>query len=129
MNMNDLISDMIARIKNGQRARLLEISIIKSHLCIDILNVLYREGYIRGYSVKTTKNMIYVYLKYIDNKPVITEIKRISKPGRRYYINNKQLDDLYNGLGILILTTSKGVISNRLAKEYKLGGELICTVF
>jgi small subunit ribosomal protein S8 len=131
MAMNDLLSDMIARIKNGQKARLSQVKCRPSKLCGTVLDVLKNEGYIRDWRVvaEGNKKDIEVDLKYHEGEPVIKEIKRQSKPGRRTYGSIKKLPKFFNGLGIAILSTSKGVMSDFDARHAGVGGEVLCSVF
>lgn len=131
--MTDQISDMLTRIRNGQRSGLYKISLYKpsSIFCIKILNILYKEGYIRGFSIKDLTSLhIEVFLKY-DNfgNPSIKQINRISKPSRRFYSNIKTLWNIKSGLGIFILSTPKGVMTHMDAKILNYGGEIICSVY
>jgi small subunit ribosomal protein S8 len=129
--MNDLLSDMIARIKNGQKAKLSQVKCRSSRLCGTVLEVLKNEGYIRDYRMveEGNKRDIEIDLKYHEGEPVIKEIKRESKPGRRTYESIKQLPKFFNGLGIAILSTSKGVMSDFDARHANVGGEILCSVF
>ena len=131
MSMNDLLSDMIARIKNGQKARLAQVTCRPSKLCGNVLEVLKTEGYIRDWRMieDGNKKDIEVDLKYHEGEPVIKEIKRQSKPGRRTYGSIKALPKFFNGLGIAILSTSKGVMSDFDARHANVGGEVLCSVF
>lgn len=132
MAMNDLLSDMLARIRNGQMANLAKISCPASHLLVNVLAVLKKEGYITDYARKDLdagKAEIEIELKYYEGEPVIKEIKRISKPGRRDYSKITQLPQFHNGLGIAILSTSKGVMSDYDARLANVGGEVLCSVF
>jgi len=131
MAMNDLLSDMIARIRNGQKARLAQVNCRSSKLSANVLEVLKNEGYIRDYRVvgEGNKKDIEIDLKYHEGEPVIKEIKRESKPGRRTYESIKDLPKFFNGLGIAILSTSKGVMSDFEARIANVGGEVLCSVF
>lgn len=131
MAMNDLLSDMIARIKNGQNARLSHIMAPYSKLLVSVLEVLQREGYIMGHEVQeeNNKKSIEIQLKYFEGDPVIRRIKRVSKPGRRTYAPIKKLEPIHNGLGISILSTSSGVMSDYEARMKNIGGEVLCSVF
>jgi small subunit ribosomal protein S8 len=131
MAMNDLLSDMIARIKNGQKARLAQVNCRASKLSANVLEVLKNEGYIRDYRTvgEGNKKDIEIDLKYHEGEPVIKEIKRESKPGRRTYESIKDLPKFFNGLGIAILSTSKGVMSDFEARSANVGGEILCSVF
>ena len=131
MSMNDLLSDMIARIKNGQKARLAQVKCRASKLSANVLEVLKNEGYIRDYRMvgEGNKKDIEIDLKYHEGEPVIKEINRESKPGRRTYESIKDLPKFFNGLGIAILSTSKGVMSDFEARSANVGGEVLCSVF
>ncbi len=131
MAMNDLLSDMIARIKNGQKARLAQVKCRASSLCGNVLEVLKNEGYIRDWRLVEDGNKkdIEVDLKYHEGEPVIKQMKRVSKPGRRSYGSIKKLPKYFNGLGIAILSTSKGVMSDFDARHAGVGGEVLCSVF
>lgn len=131
MSINDLLSDMIARIKNGQKARLAYVTCHFSKLSANVLEVLKSDGYIRDYSVVTDGNKkdIRIELKYHEGEPVIKEIKRESTPGRRVYQSISDLPKFFNGLGIAIVSTSKGVMSDFEARNANVGGEILCSVF
>lgn len=132
MSMNDPLSDMLTRIRNGQSARLPKITAPYSKLLESVCKVLTDEGYIRGYKVVeagTNKKDLSVELKYDAGQPVIRELKRISKPGRRVYAQIKGLGTFYNGLGIKILSTPQGVMADHKAKAANVGGEVLCQVF
>ena len=132
MSMNDPLSDLLTRIRNGQAARLSVIDSPASKLRTNVLEVLKREGYIRDYSVKQQDNgiaQLNVELKYSEGQPVIKEITRVSKPGRRVYTQVKDVPRVYNGLGISILSTPRGVLSDKEAREANVGGEILCRVF
>jgi len=130
--LNDPLGDLITRIRNGQMANLATISSPASRHRTDVLEVLKREGYINNYSVDTDnqgKPEVVVELKYFEGQPVIREIKRISKPGRRIYTKVNDIPRIYNGLGISVLSTPRGVLSDKEAREANVGGELLCKVF
>lgn len=132
MAMSDPLGDMLSRIRNGQAARKNAVPVPSSKLRANVLDVLQREGYIRGYSTTEIKKGISelnVELKYFDGEPVIKEIARVSKPGRRVYSGIKDLGRVYNGLGISILSTPKGVMSDSEARENNVGGEVLCRVY
>ncbi len=132
MSMTDPLGDMLTRIRNGQRARKNMISSPASKLRNGVLDVLQREGYIRGYSqheLRPGVSEIEIELKYHEGDPVIREIKRVSTPGRRVYSGIKDLSRVYNGLGIAILSTPRGVLSDTEAREGNVGGEVLCQVF
>lgn len=132
MSMNDPLGDLLTRIRNGQAARLTAITSPASKLRTNVLEVLKREGYIRDYSVSQQDNgiaQVSVELKYSEGQPVIREISRVSKPGRRIYSQIKDVPRVYNGLGISILSTPRGVLSDKEAREANVGGEILCRVF
>ena len=132
MSLGDPIGDMLTRIRNGQMRSLNKIEIPFSNFRSKILEVLKREGYILSYEITTNEKKIkniFVKLKYYDGQPVIREIKRISKPGRRVYSSIKNLQKTYNGLGISILSTPRGVMSDNEAREANVGGEVLCTIY
>jgi len=132
MTIVDPIGDMIARIKNGQMRSLTNVDIPASKFRAKILEVLKKEGYIINYTFlkkESDKNTLSVDLKYSDGIPVINEIKRVSKPGRRIYASAESLPKIQNGLGISIVSTPKGVMSDNEARKQNVGGEVICKVF
>jgi small subunit ribosomal protein S8 len=130
--MTDPLADMLTRIRNGQRARKSAVMSPASKLRGSVLDVLKREGYIRGYSAAesdTGKPAFSIELKYQEGRPVIAELHRISKPGRRVYSGIKDLPRYYAGLGISILSTPRGVLSDNEARQQNVGGEVLCRVF
>ena len=132
MSLSDPLGDMLTRIRNGQRARQSRIVSPASRLRADVLDVLKREGYIRGYSsedVRPGVKILNIELKYSEGEPVIKEINRVSKPGRRVYSAIGDLKPVKNGLGISILSTSKGVMSDAAARDANVGGEVLCRVY
>ncbi len=132
MNLVDPIGDMLTRIRNGQMRSLNKINIPFSNFRIKILEVLKKEGYIIDFYLDENKDKIksiLVVLKYYEGEPVIKEIKRVSKPGRRVYSRAISIPKIKNGLGLAILSTSKGVMSDADAIKNNLGGEIICRVF
>jgi small subunit ribosomal protein S8 len=132
MSMTDPLGDMLARIRNGQRANKNAITSPASKLRANVLDVLKREGYIRGYSqtdVRAGISELTIELKYHEGKAVITEISRVSKPGRRVYSKIADLPRVANGLGICILSTPRGVMSDSEARAQNVGGEVLCKVF
>ncbi len=132
MNINDPIGDMITRIRNAHLRGKDYVDSPSSNITINILDVLKDEGFIKGYS-KTDydngKSEVQIELKYHDGKPVIKEINRISKPGRRVYSSVRGMNLVKNGLGVSILSTPKGVMSDRSARTNNVGGEVLCIVF
>ncbi len=132
MAMTDPLGDMLTRIRNGQRARKTTIVSPASKLRFRVLDVLQREGYIRGYEhtvIGGGKDEIQIELKYHEGAPVIREISRVSTPGRRVYAKIADLPKVYNGLGISILSTPRGVLSDAEARTANVGGEVLCQVF
>ena len=132
MSMTDPLGDMLTRIRNGQRARKTSVVAPASNFRAGVLEVLKREGFIRGFSqyeVRPGIKEMKIELKYNDGEPVIREISRVSKPGRRVYFKIKDLPRVYNGLGVSILSTPRGVISDAEAREANVGGEVLCKVF
>lgn len=133
MSMTDSIADMLTRIRNAQKSRLVSMFVPHSKLKIAILEVLKEEGYVAAYNVvenKSNMRTIEVDLKYsVEGRPAIREIKKVSTPGKRIYSAVNDLADYYSGMGIYILSTSKGVISDRQARQLGIGGEVICKVF
>jgi small subunit ribosomal protein S8 len=130
--MSDPLGDMLTRIRNGQRARKDSVVAPASKLRANVLEVLKREGFIRGYSqyeVRPGVNELKIELKYYDGDPVIREVQRVSKPGRRVYSGVKDLTRMYNGLGISVLSTPQGVLSDAEARAAHVGGEVLCQVF
>lgn len=132
MAMSDPLGDLLTRIRNGQRANKRVISAPGSRLHQNVLEVLKREGFIRDYEVRDPRpgvREVEIQLKYNEGEPVIQEISRISRPGRRVYSKIKELPRVYNGLGITILSTPRGVLSDAEARQANVGGEVLCRVF
>jgi small subunit ribosomal protein S8 len=132
MSMNDPIGDMLTRIRNAQMRQKNKVSTPGSTFRARVLDVLKNEGYIRDYSETKFDNgrtEFEIELKYFDGQPVIREIARVSKPGRRVYVSVKALPRVNNGLGVAILSTPKGVMADHDAREQNVGGEILCTVF
>ena len=129
MSMHDPISDMLTRIRNAQRANKISVAMPSSKLKCAIAQVLKEEGYIDGFSVSTEdKPNLIVELKYYAGRPVIERIERVSRPGLRVYKGSDNIPSVMNGLGVAILTTSKGVMTDRKARASGVGGELLCVV-
>ena len=132
MAMNDVVSDTLARIKNGQRAMLAQVRCPASRVVEAVLSVLKHEGYIAGFvrqNLSKGRDELVIDLKYYEGAPVIRELKRISRPGRRVYMAVGKLPKFHNGLGIAVLSTSKGVMSDFDARQANVGGEVLCSVF
>ncbi len=129
--MNDPLGDLLSRIRNAQMRNKSKVSSPNSKLRERVLDVLKSEGYIRGYAVveREGRSEIEVELKYFDGEPVIREIARISKPGRRVYTSVRNLPRVNNGLGVAIVSTPKGVMADHEARDANVGGEILCTVF
>ena len=132
MSINDPLGDMLTRIRNAQMRQKNKVSTPTSKLRERVLDVLADEGYIRGYArvdYNGGKSEFEIELKYFDGEPVIKDIKRVSTPGRRVYSSVKNLQTVANGLGVSILSTPKGVMSDSQARNENVGGEILCSVF
>ena len=132
MSLMDPIGDMFTRIRNGQMRSLNNIKVPASKFRLKILEVLKSEGYINNFLIENSKNNkkdLKVNLKYFEGSPVIKEIKRVSKPGRRVYSRASSIPKIQNGLGLAILSTSKGIMSDTESRKKNIGGEIICRVF
>jgi len=132
MSMTDPVADMLTRIRNANMVKLQKVDIPSSNLKVNIANVLKQEGFIKNYKVisDNLQGVLRIYLKYIDEKDsVINEIKRVSKPGGRVYTKSEDIPVVKNGLGVAILSTSKGIITDNAARQAGVGGELLCTIW
>ena len=132
MQVNDPLSDLIARIHNAQMRKKPKVSTPGSRLRVSVLEVLKNEGFIRGYAKvdhSDGRSELEIELKYFDGQPVIREIERVSKPGRRVYASVKNLPRVNNGLGISVLSTPKGIMADHDARDANVGGEILFTVF
>lgn len=132
MSMTDPIADMLTRIRNGCMARLQKVDIPSSKLKINIASVLKSEGFIKNYKIipDQRQGVLRIYLKYVnDNESVINEIKRVSKPGSRVYVSSENIPKVKNGYGVAIVSTSKGILTDKTARQEGVGGELLCTVW
>lgn len=131
MNLNDPLGDLFTRIRNAHMRKKSVVTTPASRMRERVLDVLVEEGYIRGYASveKDGKRELEIQLKYYEGAPVITEITRVSKPGRRVYSSIKDLGLVRNGLGISILSTPKGVMSDAAARTQNVGGEVLCKVY
>ena len=129
--INDPLGDLLTRIRNGQRARKDSVLSPASKLRVRVLDVLQREGYIRGYSEEQMGPAagVRIELKYFEGQPAIKHVARVSKPGRRVYSGSQELPRVLNGLGITIVSTPKGVLSDAEAREQNVGGEVLAEVF
>jgi len=130
MSMSDPIADLLTRIRNGQAARKESVSVPSSKQKVDIVKVLEAEGYIAGYSVEDNdgKPVLTIRLKYYQDRPVIETIRRVSRPGLRVYKKKTELPKVQGGLGIAIVSTSRGVMTDRQARAEGHGGEVLCVV-
>ena len=132
MSMSDPVADLLTRIRNGQRAGKDSVTTPGSRMRENVLGVLEREGYIRGFeksNIRDGIDEIRIELKYYEGRPVIREINRVSRPGCRIYSKIRDLPKVYDGLGISILSTPQGVLSDAEAREANVGGEILCSVF
>jgi small subunit ribosomal protein S8 len=131
MALTDPLGDMLTRIRNGQRAKKDSVVTPASKLRVRVLDVLQREGYIRGYSSEAVggHDGLRIELKYFEGQPAIKHVARVSKPGRRIYSGAQELPRIRNGLGITIVSTPKGVLSDAEAREQNVGGEVLAEVF
>jgi len=132
MTLMDPVGDMFTRIRNGQMRQINTIDVPASKFRFKILEILRSEGYINNFFIEkndNNKNILKVDLKYYEGNPVIKEIKRVSKPGRRVYSRATSLPKIHNGLGLAIISTSKGIMSDSEARKNNIGGEIICRVF
>ena len=131
MSMNDPLGDLLTRIRNAQMRNKSKVLSPNSRLRESVLEVLKAEGYIRAFTVveREGRSEIEIELKYFDGEPVIREIERISKPGRRVYTSVRNLPRINNGLGVAIVSTPKGVMADHAARDANVGGEILCTVF
>lgn len=132
MSMTDPIADFLTRIRNAQRVTHAQVKLAGSKMAVAVMEVLKKEGYIRGFEVKDTpqnQKEIIVDLKYNAGRPAITQIDRVSKPGRRVYKPVDEMPKVNNGLGVYILSTSQGVMTDHQARQMNVGGEILCLVF
>lgn len=130
MSMQDPIADMLTRIRNAQMVGKTSVVMPSSKLKVNVARVLKEEGFVADYSVSDeAKTQLTVELKYFEDKPVILEIARVSRPGLRSYVGKGKLPSVRGGLGVAIVTTSQGVMTDRAARSAGVGGEVLCTVF
>lgn len=130
MTMQDPLADMLTRVRNAQSAGLKTVSMPSASTKVSVARVLKAEGYITDYSVSDeSKPVLSIELKYFEDRPVIEEIKRLSRPGLRKYTRKNDIPLVRGGLGVVILSTNKGVMTDRAARAAGVGGELLCTVF
>ena len=129
MSLHDPISDMLTRIRNAQRANKVAVAMPSSKLKVAIAKVLKEEGYVEDFAVSAdAKPVLEIQLKYYAGRPVIEQIKRVSRPGLRVYKGSGEIPTVMNGLGVAIVSTSKGVMTDRKARAAGIGGELLCVV-
>jgi small subunit ribosomal protein S8 len=130
MSMSDPVADMLTRIRNAQMVQKVSVKMPSSKLKVAIAEVLKMEGYIAGFAVQVegVKSNLEVLLKYFEGKPVIARIERVSRPGLRVYKSSRSVPSVMNGLGVAVVTTPKGVMTDRKARQQGLGGEVICYV-
>lgn len=131
MAMSDPVADMLTRIRNGAKAEFAKVDIPGSKLKLELARVLKEQGYIKNYKfVEDGKQgILRVYLKYMNDKPVIYGLERVSKPGRRMYTKSREIKSVLNGLGISILSTSRGLMTDKQAKQENVGGEVLCNIW
>ena len=132
MSMTDPIADLLTRIRNANMAKLQKLDVPSSNVKVNIANVLRSSGFIKNYKViaDQKQGILRIYLKFIDEKEsVINEIKRISRPGSRRYVKSDEIPSVKNGMGIAILSTSKGILADKAAREAGVGGEILCTIW
>ena len=130
MSMQDPMADMLTRIRNAHNAKIKAVSMDSSNMKVAVAEVLKQEGYVQEYAVDSEiKPTLTITLKYFEGRPVIEEIKRVSRPGLRQYKGKDEIPVVKGGLGIIILSTNKGMMSDRAARAAGLGGELLCSVF
>lgn len=129
--ITDPIADMLARIKNAMTTRAEKVDIPASRMKLDIVKILKEEGFIRAYKIlkDERQGILRIALKYVDSNSVISGLKRVSKPGRRVYVGSKGIPRVMGGVGIAILTTPKGVLSDNACRQENVGGEVICYVW
>ncbi len=132
MGMTDPIADMLTRIRNANQAKMKSVDVLLSKVNFNIAKVLKKTGYISGFNVKreNNKGMLRIYLKFTDSKDgVISGIERVSKPGRRIYVGTDKVPKVLNGYGVAILSTSKGIVTDKEARDMHTGGEILCKVW
>lgn len=130
MSMSDPIADLLTRVRNANQMKAANVTMPSSKVKVEICKILKEEGYIADYAVEgDTKKELTITLKYFENQRVITGLKRISKPGLRVYVNAEEMPKVLNGLGLAIVSTSKGMLTDKAARANKIGGEVICYVW
>ncbi len=131
MTTSDPIADMLTRIRNAQMARHESLELPASRIKLDILRILKEEGYIKDFRVRRegARRIVKVWLKYVDRKPMLSGLQRVSKPGRRVYVGKDEIPKVLNGMGVAVLSTSQGVLPDRQARRLGVGGEVLCFVW
>ena len=132
MTMQDPLADMLTRIRNAQQVKIKEITMPSSSTKVSVAEVLKQEGFIENFEASSNKEgkaILSIVLKYFEGRPVIEEIKRLSRPGLRQYKHKDAIPEIRGGLGVIILSTNKGVMTDRSARQQGVGGELLCSVF
>lgn len=133
MGMTDPIADMLTRIRNANRMKFRSVNAQLSRMNLEIVKVLKRTGYISGFDVKKDahkKDVLKIYLKYTDTKQrVIRDLQRVSRPGRRIYVSSKKIPKVYNGFGVAIVSTPRGIMTDKEARQQNVGGEIVCNVW
>ncbi|WP_190600573.1 30S ribosomal protein S8 [Candidatus Vesicomyidisocius sp. SY067_SCS001] len=131
MSMSDPIADMLTRIRNAQLVKKKEVNVPASNLKSAIAGVMKQEGYIESFSVNgvVASKILKIKLKYYDNKPVIEKLQRVSKPSLRVYVGNSKIPSVMNGLGIVIISTPKGLMTGQVALDQNVGGEVLCSIY
>ena len=133
MGMTDPIADMLTRIRNANRMKFRSVNAQLSRMNLEIVKVLKRTGYISGFDVKkdaNKKDVLKIYLKYTDTKQrVIQDLQRVSRPGRRIYVSSKKIPKVYNGFGVAIVSTPRGIMTDKEARQQNVGGEIVCNVW
>jgi small subunit ribosomal protein S8 len=133
MGMTDPIADMLTRVRNANRMKFRSVNAQLSRVNLEIVKVLKRAGYISGFDVKKDQNkkdILKIYLKYTDTKErIIQDLQRVSKPGRRIYVSGKKIPKVYNGFGVAIVSTPRGIMTDKEARLQNVGGEIICNIW
>ncbi len=134
MGMSDPIADMLTRVRNANHRRFKSVDVLFSRMNLNIAKVLKKSGYINGFEVKRDgkrrMGLLRIYLRYSDsNERIITDIQRVSKPGRRFYVGSKEIPEVLNGYGMAVLSTSRGIITDKEARDMNVGGEILCNVW
>ena len=133
MGMTDPIADMLTRVRNANRMKFRSVNAQLSRVNLEIVKVLKRTGYISGFDVKkdaNKKDVLKIYLKYTDTKGrVIQDLQRVSRPGRRIYVSSKKIPKVYNGFGVAIVSTPRGIMTDKEARQQNVGGEIVCNVW